>query len=231
MTTASAVPTTAAPASYEVPNGPMWLVRDTWTEANRHLIATVPQPRPAGLRDDPADHVRRPVRVRLRRSDLRAGLLELRAVRGAGHLRPDRRVRFGVHQHRHRRGHAEGLHRPAPVAADLPVRGPDRPHLLRPAPQHLHVRDHVGRRHPRRLPPRGWPGRRPPRDPAAAGLRLRLQLDPGADRPVGEVGRGGELRRLHLDVPDDVRLLGLRLDRDDAVVARAASPTRTRSPS
>ena len=44
MTTASAVTTTAAPASYEVPNGPMWLVRDTWTEANRHLIATVRNP-------------------------------------------------------------------------------------------------------------------------------------------------------------------------------------------
>jgi ABC-2 type transport system permease protein/oleandomycin transport system permease protein len=42
MTTA-ALPADAAPVSpsaHKVPTGPIWLLRDTWTEANRHLIAT-----------------------------------------------------------------------------------------------------------------------------------------------------------------------------------------------
>lgn len=42
MTTA-ALPADAAPVSpseHRVPTGPIWLLRDTWTEANRHLIAT-----------------------------------------------------------------------------------------------------------------------------------------------------------------------------------------------
>ena len=39
MTTASTRPT-----GYVVPNGPIWLLRDTWTEANRHLIATIRNP-------------------------------------------------------------------------------------------------------------------------------------------------------------------------------------------
>jgi len=47
MTSASAPTTTSTvttPTGYVVPNGPIWLLRDTWTEANRHLIATVRNP-------------------------------------------------------------------------------------------------------------------------------------------------------------------------------------------
>ena len=51
------------------------------------------------------------------------------------------------------------------------------------------------------------------------GVQLCVQLDPGVDRPVGEVGGGGQLGRVHLDVPDDVRLVGLRADRVDAGLA------------
>jgi ABC-2 type transport system permease protein len=42
MTTAAlpADATPASPSAHTVPTGPIWLLRDTWTEANRHLIAT-----------------------------------------------------------------------------------------------------------------------------------------------------------------------------------------------
>lgn len=33
-------PVTAEPRGHDVPMGPLWLLRDTWAEANRHLIAT-----------------------------------------------------------------------------------------------------------------------------------------------------------------------------------------------
>ena len=56
------------------------------------------------------------------------GLLELQAVRRARHLRPDRALRQRVHRRRHRRGPVEGLRRPAPVAADVPVGGAHRSH-------------------------------------------------------------------------------------------------------
>mgnify|MGYP000216910185 CR=1 FL=1 len=45
MTTTAATTTgdlspTAPARTREVPRGPVWMWRDTWTEANRHLIAT-----------------------------------------------------------------------------------------------------------------------------------------------------------------------------------------------
>ncbi|MFN7150459.1 MAG: ABC transporter permease, partial [Microthrixaceae bacterium] len=42
MTTAAlpADATPRTPSAHTVPTGPLWLLRDTWTEANRHLIAT-----------------------------------------------------------------------------------------------------------------------------------------------------------------------------------------------
>ena len=59
-------------------------------------------------------------------------------------------------------------------------------------------------------------------------VRLGVQLDPGANRAVGEVGRGGQLRRVHLDVPVDVHLLRVREHRD---ACRTGSPAdRRRQP-
>ncbi len=64
-------------------------------------------------------------------------------------------------------------------------------------------------------------------DGGAVRLQLRLLLDPGVDRTVGLQRRGGELGRLHLDVPDDLHLLRVRRDRDDAELV---APDRRRQP-
>jgi ABC transporter DrrB family efflux protein len=40
MSAASVDHSQVAPAGHVVPTGPLWLLRDTWTEATRHLIAT-----------------------------------------------------------------------------------------------------------------------------------------------------------------------------------------------
>jgi ABC-type Na+ transport system ATPase subunit NatA len=46
-------------------------------------------------------------------------------------LRPDGRVRGDLHRRRPGRGHAEGRHRPVPLAADVALGGADRPHRQR----------------------------------------------------------------------------------------------------
>ena len=58
-------------------------------------------------------------------------------------------------------------------------------------------------------------------DAPAAALQLLPELGAGADRALGEVGRGRQLGRVHLDVPDDVRVVGVRRPEHDARLARA----------
>ena len=102
-----------------------------------------------------------------------------------GHLRPDRAVRLRVHRRRRRRGPEQGHHRPAALAADVPVGGAHRAHDVRRRAQRLHVHRDVRRGLRRRLPDRGHARRGRRGDAAAVLLQLRLQLDPGADRAVG----------------------------------------------
>lgn len=44
MTASTLPPAGRSPADHEVPTGPLWLVRDTWAEAGRHLVATLRNP-------------------------------------------------------------------------------------------------------------------------------------------------------------------------------------------
>ena len=97
-----------------------------------------PQPAAARVRDDPADHLRADVPLRVRRRDHRAGRHRHYVdYLMPGHLRADGRVRRAHHRRRPRRGPAEGPHRPLPLAADGALRGARRPHARRPRPQRL----------------------------------------------------------------------------------------------
>ena len=105
----------------------------------RHRVADA-QARPADpgardLRDPPVDHVRRAVRVRLRRRDPASRRRQLSRVPDARDLHPDARVRVDHDRDRVRRRHDQGHHRPFPLAADGALRRPQRAHLRR---RHLH---------------------------------------------------------------------------------------------
>ena len=114
---------------------------------------------PAGLLDDPADHVRAPVHIRVRRRDqsLTAPRRELHRLPVARHPRPVGDVP-GEHDGRRpvRRPQAR-RDRPFPLDADGTVRGARRPHLRRPGPQRADHRADDRRRLHHRLP---VPGRR-----------------------------------------------------------------------
>ena len=187
------------------------------------------QHRVAPVLDDPADHVRGPVRVRLRRLDPGRGLRELLPVPVARDLQPDDGVQLGVHGRRPRRGPPKGPHRPSPVTPDGAVGGAHRAHGVRSRAQHVHVLRDARRRVPDRVPLRGEPRRGGRGDAPAAALQLLPELGAGADRALGEVGGGRQLGRVHLDVPDDVRVVGVRRPEHDARLARADRRTRTRS--
>ena len=97
-------------------------------------------PRGPGLRPDLADHVRAAVRLRLRGLDRHPRRLVPR-VPDRRDLRPDRGVRRHLHRRRPGRRHAEGHHRPLPVAAHVAGGGArradrQRRRLQRPVPRH-----------------------------------------------------------------------------------------------
>ena len=71
----------------------------------------------------------------------------------------------------------------------------------------------------------GGLARRAGRDRAPARLQLRLLVAAGVDRLVGEVGGGGQLGRVHLDVPADVRVVCLRLPPTPCPAGCRPSPT------
>ena len=115
------------------PRGPIWLLRDCWTEATRHLRAMPRNPELLVFATiQPIMFVVLFVYV-FGGADRRARATRLQAVRDPGDLRPDGAVRVGLHRHRHRRRPHQGLHRPAPLAADVPVGGAPRAHHVRPA--------------------------------------------------------------------------------------------------
>ena len=64
-----------------------------------------------------------------------------------------------------------------------------------------------------RLPLRGLAGEAVLGHLAAAPVQLRAQLGAGADGAVGRLGRSRQLGRVHLDVPADVRVVGVRRPR------------------
>ena len=95
-------------------------------------------------------------------------------------------VVFGsvVHRRRPGRGHAEGLHRPAALAADLPVGACSIGRTISDLVRNVrHVRGHARRRRsPSASASRAACGAGVAGHAAAALLQLRVQLDPGADR-------------------------------------------------
>ena len=149
------------------------------------------------------------------------GLRELLPVPVAGDLQPVARVQLGVHRRRPRRGPPKGPHRPAPVAADGAVGGAHRAHGVRPRPQRVHVlRDARRRVRSSGSASRAASPRRPGRRSCCCSSATP-ELGAGADRALGEVGGGRQLGRVHLDVPDDVRVVGVRRPEHDARLARA----------
>ena len=66
-------------------------------------------------------------------------------------LRPDRDVRRDVHRRRARRRHAEGHHRPLPLAADVALGGAHRAHRRATSAQRPRSSPHVADRPARRL--------------------------------------------------------------------------------
>ena len=87
----------AGPARRD-PHRPELAVQGQLDRGRAPPAGRAPQPGAAGLRHDPADHVRGPVRLRLRRIRRRPDRLQ--AVRHPGHLRPDGAVQLGVHRRR-----------------------------------------------------------------------------------------------------------------------------------
>ena len=81
-----------------LPTGPVWLLRDSWTEATRHLRAVPRNPELLVFATiQPIMFVVLFVYV-FGGVDRGAGLRELQAVPDARHLRPDRAVRLGLHR-------------------------------------------------------------------------------------------------------------------------------------
>ncbi len=110
-----------APAPFEdIPRGPVWLVKDSWTEATRHLRALPRNPELLMFATI------QPLMFVVLFVYVFGGSVEhtdrLHAVRHPRHLRPDRAVQLGVHLRRRGRRPQQGHHRPAALAADVPGR-------------------------------------------------------------------------------------------------------------
>ena len=185
--------------------------------------------RHVGLRDPPADHVRAALLLRVRRLDLGPRLL-VRAVPDAGHLRPDRRVRvrrtpsIGLAEDM-QKGFIDRL-RSLPISQGAVLIGRTISDTLRNVVTFivmLGVAFAIGFRF------EGGAVRRAHGHAAAALLQLRVQLDPGARRALGQVGRGRQLGRLHVDVPAHVPLVGVRRHVQHAAVAADNRRRSTRS--
>ena len=177
----------------------------------------------ARLRARAADHVRAAVPLHLCEPASARVLARrrLRAVPDARHLRAERDLRVHDDRDRHRRRPQEGHHRPVPVAADGPVGRPRRADHGRPReePDPRAPRDRG--RLPRRVPVPERPAGRPRRRRARARGELHVLLDLRHGGPVAQGGRGGPGGRVHADLPDRVRELGVRAGRRHGIVAAA----------
>ena len=110
--------------------------------------------RPSRILDDPADHVRRPVRLRVRRCGRLSATAgsQLRRLSPAWDLRPVGDVPRVQHRGRPLRGPTPRRHRPLPFDADGAVGGPARANDRGPRPKHPDHRPDDRRRLPGRLP-------------------------------------------------------------------------------
>lgn len=211
---------------HEAPTGWRWMLRDIGHEAARHLRIL---PRNVEIL---IFAVIQPIMfivlfVYVFGGDPDSGVRRLQAVAAARDLRSNGGVRFGVHERRLGRGHAVRPRRAFPLAADVAGGGHRRADRLGSPPQHDQLRGDVRGRIPRRLPVRRFAARGGRSDRSAVVLQLCVQLDPGLHRTVGHLGRGGELGRVHLDVPRDVRVVGVRrypLDELGRAVDRQGEP-------
>ena len=146
MSAATATTERAVEEIPDPPSGPSWLLRDSWTEATRHLRALPRNPELLVFATlQPIMFVVLFVYVFGGSIDV-PGYCELQAVRDPRDLRPDRAVRLDLHRPRHRRGPEQGLHRPAALAADVPVGRALRSHDERRRAQRALVRGDARRR-------------------------------------------------------------------------------------
>ena len=169
--------------------------------------------RQAHVRHHPADHVRRCCSPTCSAGPSPWWPLQPRDVPGVpdgGDLRPDDGLRGGLRVGRAGRRHAEGPDRQVPVVPHRAVRGDRRPGHRRPRVQHVRHVGHGRLRLHRRV---AVARRRAPgggRLRAAPAARLLDAVGGRADRPLGEVRRGGGQRRPDLAVPAHVHLQHLR---------------------
>ena len=214
------------------PSGPIVVAPRQLDRGDPPPAGAPAQPRAAGVRDAAADHVRGAVRLRVRRIDHGARLQQLQAVRDPGDLRPDRAVRLDLHRPRHRRGPHQGLHRPAAVAADVPVGGAARAHHERRRAQRALVRGDARRRVHHRVP------RSRARSSARSAPRCCCSCSPtrsaGSRRTpgwsVGSAEAVNSIAFLWMFVAH-VHLVGLRRRPRTCRAGCSRSPSTTRSPS
>ena len=221
MSAVTATPERTVEEIPDPPSGPSWLLRDSWTEAHRHLQALPRNPELLVFATlQPIMFVVLFVYV-FGGSINVPGYDELQAVRDPRDLRPDRAVRFDLHRSRDRRRPEQGLRRTAAFAADVPVGRALRAHHQRRRAQRGVVRGDARGGVPGGVPHRGFDRRGGRGDAPAVRLRVRVLLDPGVHRPLGGFDRGRELGELHLDVPAHVHLVGVRGAGEHAELAAA----------
>ena len=128
----------------EIPAGASSLAAGAAFSRRRRARGHRAQPAPlhspapvADLLDDPADHVRAAVRLRVRRrgGGLASGRGVVRRLPAARHLRAVGGLPRDADRRRPVRGPRARRHRPLPLDADGTLGGADRPHRGRPRPQ------------------------------------------------------------------------------------------------